>query len=399
VLRILDAGESHGQSLVAIVEGFPSGVTLSEERINELLAARQQGYGRGNRQKIETDKVEILAGVRHGVTLGSPIALRVNNLDWVNWQESMHPFCRPPKGSDGRSKKIVRPRPGHADLVGLLKYNFDDVRNSLERASARHTAVRTAVGAICYEFLRALGVRGIGFVTSVGPESCDDRILNTSTLKLSAIQKMIEKSQLRCPDPNAERRMIDFIAQCKKEGDSCGGVFEVWFEGLVPGLGTYAQWDRRLDGRLAQSLMSIQAIKGVEIGAGFRYAQSKGSQSHDGIVIKRGTIARKGNSSGGLEAGMTNGERLVVRAAMKPLPTLVKPLASVNLKTKQVEKATVERTDVCAIGAASLIGFAVTATTLADAYLEKFGGDALIDIKTNVEHYTKRINKVLRVSK
>lgn len=395
MLRILDAGESHGPALTAILDGFPAGVALSEERINNWLALRQQGYGRGNRQKIEKDTLEILSGVRHGQTLGSPIAIRVSNRDWANWESAMHPFNKPSASDEsGRAKKIQRPRPGHADLVGLLKYGFDDVRNALERASARHTAVRTAVGALCYELLLQLGVTGTGFVTAVGSEraSIDARELNVKD-----ISKRIETSQLRCPDAEAEKRMIALIDKCKKEGDSIGGVFEVWFEGLVPGLGTYAHWDRRLDGRLAQAFMSIQAIKGVEIGAGFQYAASRGSESHDGIVIKNGEIGRKGNNSGGLEAGMTNGETLVVRAGMKPLPTLVKPLPSVNLKTKQAEKATVERTDVCAIGAASIVGFSVAAVVLAEAYLDKFGSDCLEDIEASVKLYRKRIEKVLSV--
>lgn len=393
MLRVLDAGESHGPALTAIIEGFPAGVRLSEERINELLAIRQQGYGRGNRQKIEKDVIEVLSGMRHGVTLGSPIAIRVSNRDWANWEDAMHPFNLPSLSQEGgRAKKITRPRPGHADLVGVLKYGFDDVRNALERASARHTAVRTAVGAICYEFLLQLGVTGAGFVTAVGPEKSN---AVPPSLTLAKLLKRIEASQLRCPDPEAEQRMIDVISRCKKEGDSVGGVFEVWFDGLVPGLGTYAQWDRRLDGKLAQALMSIQAIKGVEVGAGFSYAAATGSKSHDGIVIKEDRIGRHGNSSGGLEAGMTNGERLVIRAGMKPLPTLVKPLPSVNLKTKQAEKATVERTDVCAIAAASIVGFAVTATVLTETYLEKFGNDCFVDIESAVAQYKKRIDKVL----
>lgn len=394
MLRILDAGESHGPALTAILDGFPAGVRLSEERINGWLALRQQGYGRGNRQKIEKDTLEILSGVRHGLTLGSPITLRVANRDWANWESAMHPFNVPGGDEGGRAKKITRPRPGHADLVGVLKYGFDDVRNALERASARHTAVRTAVGAVCHEFLSQLGVQGIGFVTAVGSESAT---INDAKLDVARVEKLIESSQLRCPDASAEARMIALIDRCKKEGDSVGGVFEVWFEGLVPGLGTYAQWDRRLDGKLAQAFMSIQAIKGVEIGAGFRYATSTGSQSHDGIVIRDGCITRQGNNSGGLEAGMTNGERLVVRAGMKPLPTLVKPLQSVNLKTKQAEKATVERTDVCAIGAASIIGFSVVAQILAEAYIDKFGGDCMEDIEASLKGYRKRIEKVLRV--
>lgn len=394
MLRFLDAGESHGPALTAIVEGFPAGVKLSQDRINHFLALRQQGYGRGNRMKIEKDQVEIQSGVRHGVTVGSPITMRIINRDWSNWESAMHPWSLP-AGDDaaGRAKKIVRPRPGHADLVGVLKYDFDDVRNALERASARHTATRTALGALCYEFLLSLGVEGTGIVTAVGSEKAEfsaDRFED-----VAALEKAIASSQLRCPDPKGEKRMIDLITRCKKEGDSLGGVIEVWFEGLVPGLGTYVQWDRRLDARLAQAVMSIQAIKGVEIGAGFQYAASRGSESHDGIVIREGKIRRQGNNSGGLEGGMTNGERLVVRAGMKPLPTLVKPLASVNLKTKQSEKATVERTDVAAISAASIVGFSVVATTLTECYLEKFGGDQMGDIQAAVEQYKKRISKVL----
>lgn len=399
MLRFLDAGESHGPALTAIVEGFPAGVKLSRDRINHLLALRQQGYGRGNRQKIEKDQIEIQSGVRYCMTLGSPITLRIPNRDWANWESAMNPWGQEPATeaeAGGRAKKVQRPRPGHADLVGVLKYEFDDVRNALERASARHTAIRVAVGALCNELLLALGVSGTGFVTAVGSEAAE-----FDAEKFSSIEKLeqaIEQSQLRCPDPQGEKRMIELITRCKAEGDSLGGVIEMWFEGLVPGLGTYAQWDRRLDARIAQAVMGIQAIKGVEIGAGFRYAASRGSQSHDGIIIKKGRIVRSGNNSGGLEAGMTTGERLVVRAAMKPLPTLVKPLPSVNIKTGKAEKATVERTDVAAISAASIIGFSVVATVLAEAYLEKFGADHLGDIKQALAAYRKRIDKVLNVS-
>ena len=397
MLRFLDAGESHGPALTAIVDGFPAGVRLSQDRMNDLLASRQQGYGRGNRQKIEKDQVEIQSGVRHGVTLGSPITLRIPNRDWTNWESAMNPWAVPAEDAGGRAKKIDRPRPGHADLVGVLKYKFDDVRNALERASARHTAIRTAVGALCYEFLLQLGVEGVGFVTAVGAESAD--VVNFDVESVTALEKVIASSQLRCPDAVAEKKMIELITLCKTEGDSLGGVIEVWFEGLVPGLGTYSQWDRRLDGRLAQALMSIQAFKGVEIGAGFRYAASRGSQSHDAIVIKRGHIGRAGNNSGGLEAGMTNGERLVVRAGMKPLPTLVRALASVNLKTKKPEKATIERTDVCAIAAASIVGFSVTAITLAEVYLEKFGNDQMDDIVSSLNQYRDRVDQVLNAKK
>ncbi|MBI3558143.1 MAG: chorismate synthase [Deltaproteobacteria bacterium] len=394
MLRYLDAGESHGPALTAIVDGFPAGVKLSQDRMNELLACRQQGYGRGNRQKIEKDRVEIQSGVRHGVTLGSPITLRIPNRDWANWESAMNPWDVLADDAGGRAKKIDRPRPGHADLVGVLKYKFDDVRNALERASARHTAIRSAIGALCYEFLLPLGVRGAGFVTAVGSEFASPENIDFGSI--AKLEKAIATSQLRCPDAAAERKMIELITLCKTQGDSLGGVIEVWFEGLVSGLGTYSQWDRRLDGRLAQALMSIQAFKGVEIGAGFRYAASRGSQSHDEIVIKEGHIARAGNNSGGLEAGMTNGERLVVRAGMKPLPTLVKALASVNLKSKKVEKATVERTDVCAIAAASIVGFSVTAIALAEVYLEKFGNDQMDDIVDSLNRYRDRTDKVLR---
>lgn len=398
MLRILDAGESHGPALTAIVDGFPAGVKISQERINHWLAVRQQGYGRGNRQKIEKDQVEIQSGLRYGVTIGSPITLRVSNRDWANWEEAMNPWNDPsPEQADaGRAKKIHRPRPGHADLVGALKFGFDDIRNALERASARHTAVRVAVGALCYELLTQLGVHGTGFVTAVGSESADP----ASYMGLGSVtelERAIAESQLRCPDAEAEKRMIELITLCKKEGDSLGGVVEVWFDGLVPGVGSYATWDRRLDGRLAQAIMSIQAFKGVEIGAGFAYAASRGSQSHDAIVVKKGHIGRSRNNSGGLEAGMTNGERLVVRGGMKPLPTLVKPLESVNIVTGKPEKATIERTDVCAISAASIIGFSVTATTLADAYLEKFGNDYLADIQGSIAQYRARVEKVLDV--
>lgn len=383
MLRYLTAGESHGKALTAIVEGMPSGLKITEEKINEQLARRQKGYGRGGRMKIERDKVEILSGVRLGETLGSPITLQIKNKDWENWQEIM----RYEPGKIPEDKLVLKPRPGHADLPGFIKYNHSDVRNILERASARETAMRVAVGAVSRIFLAEFGIRLASRVTAIAEVKAE----NDKELPLEEINRLTEQSEVRCLDPEAEKLMIERIKKAQQEGDSLGGVFEVLVDGLPVGLGSYVHWDRRLDASLAEAVMSIQAIKGVEIGQGFTAAASNGSEVHDQLYFapEKG-VYRLTNNAGGLEGGMTNGERMVVRAAMKPIPTLYQPLASFDLRTKEKYFASIERSDVCAVPAAAVVGEAMVASVLAQAVLQKFGGDSLGEIKDNYQRYIER---------
>ena len=383
MLRYLTAGESHGKALTAIVEGMPSGLKITEEKINEQLARRQKGYGRGGRMKIETDRVEILSGVRLGETLGSPITLQIKNKDWENWQEIMR--YEPGKLPD--DKLVLKPRPGHADLSGFIKYNHYDVRNILERASARETAMRVAVGAVARIFLAEFGIKIASRVTGIAEVKAE----YDKELPLEEISRLTEQSEVRCLDPKAEKLMIERIKKAQQDGDSLGGVFEVLVDGLPVGLGSYVHWDRRLDASLAEAVMSIQAIKGVEIGQGFTAAASNGSEVHDQLYFtpEKG-VYRLTNNAGGLEGGMTNGERLVVRAAMKPIPTLYQPLASFDLRTKEKYFASIERSDVCAVPAAAVVGEAMVASVLAQAVLQKFGGDSLGEIKDNYQRYIER---------
>ena len=383
-LRYLTSGESHGPSLNVILEGMPSGLPIAADFINQQLFRRQQGYGRGGRMKIETDQVQILSGVRHGLTLGSPICLAIENRDWKNWQDEMSiaPTDKPLK------RKVTRPRPGHADLVGGMKYDFRDLRNVLERASARETTARVACGAIARRFLEEFCIQIAGHVLAVG---------SVRSEKASpSVQEILEKGEstpLRCLDSEAEAKMIALIDQAKKKGDSLGGIFEVKVEGLPPGLGTYVQWDRKLDGRLAQAIMSIQAVKGVEIGDGFDNAQKFGSEVHDAIHYdaKNKNFTRSSNRAGGMEGSMTSGMPLVVRGALKPISTLYTPLHSVDIDSKESFEASVERSDTCAIAAAAVIGEAVVAITLADAFLEKFGGDSVREVRRNYEAYLQQV--------
>lgn len=385
-LRYITSGESHGPGLYTVLEGMPSGLPLQVDEINHQLARRQKGYGRGGRMKIETDRAEIVAGVRHGYTLGSPIALVVQNSDWKNWQDEMSvgPTDKPLK------RVVTRPRPGHADLVGGMKYDFRDLRNILERASARETTSRVACGAVARRLLEEFGIRLAGHVTAVGP-------LRARALPASAVEILAktEDTPLRCMDAEAEVKMVALVDEAKKKGDSLGGIFEVVVDGLPPGLGSHVQWDRKLDGRLAQAILSIQAVKGVEIGDGFDNALKFGSQVHDPIyydAAKR-EFTRSSNRAGGLEGSMTTGLPLVVRGALKPISTLYEPLHSVDIETKQEFEASVERSDTCAIAAAAVIGEAVVAITLADAFLEKFGGDSLREIRRNFEGYIEQVHQ------
>lgn len=382
-LIYLTSGESHGQALSAIVDGMPAGVPVSIEAINRQLFRRQQGYGRGGRMTIEKDQVQILSGVRFGKTLGSPICLQVNNKDWVSWQEEMAVEGKP----KNLKRVVTRPRPGHADLSGGMKFDHDDLRNVLERASARETTMRVACGAVARQLLEACGIELIGFVVELADVS-----LGEKRLGFDEIVEASEISPVRTLDKKIEKAMMAKIDQAKKKGDSLGGVFEVLVRGLPVGLGSYVQWNRKLDGKLAQAIMSIQAIKGVEIGLGFEAARRFGSQVHDSLFYdaKKG-FYRKTNGAGGLEGSMTNGELLVIRGAMKPISTLYTPLDSVDIKSKQAFKASIERSDTCALPAAAVIAENAVALTLAEALLEKTGGDSLKEVKRNLSAYKKQI--------
>ncbi|HEX6459769.1 MAG TPA: chorismate synthase [Thermoleophilaceae bacterium] len=381
-LRFTTAGESHGPGLTAVVEGLPAGLVLTPEDIDRDLARRQLGHGRGGRMKIEKDRAEVTSGLRHGRTLGSPVALRVVNRDYANWEERMNPWP-----VEAQVDEVHLPRPGHADLAGVQKFGFSDVRNVLERASARETAARVACGALAKVYLRAFGVEvrshviQIGSVSSPAPED----------LPLGAFEG-VDESPVRCLDAEASQAMVHEIDAARKANESLGGVYEVRAYGLVPGIGSYVSWDGRLDGRLAMAVMSIQAMKGVAIGDGFDVAGRVGSQAHDEIFwSEEHGFFRETNRSGGLEGGMTSGEPLVVRGAMKPLPTLTKPLRSVDLGTKAPAAALRERTDSCTVPAAAVVGEAMVALVLGSAYREKFGGDHVDDARAAHAAYRERI--------
>ena len=395
MLRYFTAGESHGPCLTMIIDGVPAGFSIDVAAINHDLWRRQQGYGRGGRMLIEKDEVQIRSGIRWGETLGSPVALGIENRDWKNWTKKMS------AAPEDRDEKIAvtKPRPGHADLTGVLKYDRADIRDILERASARDTVSRTAVGSFSKQLLSPFGIRVMGYIRSIGnvPSATDG-------LTFEEIYARAEESPVRTADKVAEEKMIALIEECKKGGNTLGGIFEVVTLGLPPGLGTHTQWDRKLDGRLAQALMSIQAIKGVEIGLGFEMARRRGSQVHDEIFFDPAKMVtestprivptgfyRGSNNSGGTEGGMTNGAPLVVRVAMKPISTLMSPLQSVDLRSKQAADASVERSDVCAAPAAAVVGESVVAFELANAFLEKFGGDSLREIQRNYERYLEQI--------
>ncbi|MBC7189317.1 chorismate synthase [Candidatus Aerophobetes bacterium] len=384
-LRYLTAGESHGKGLILVIEGIPSGVFLEEGYILRELERRRKGYGRGERMRIEKDKVRIISGVRWGKTLGSPISLFIPNIDWKNWKNIMSP--RKVQVED--YTPFTRPRPGHADLVGGIKYNFSDLRNTLERASARETAARVAAGAICKRVLEEFGIKVFSRTVQIGRE----RDKTPLEVVLAHYEK-IEASLLRCFDEDAEKSMISLIEEAKKRGDSLGGIFEVIITGLPPGLGSYIQWDLKLDARIAYALMSIQAIVGVEIGAGFEGATFFGSEFQDEIAYdKERGFYRLTNRAGGIEGGMTTGEPILVRAAMKPISTLRKPLKSVDILTKSVVEAGWERSDVCAVPSASVVAEAVCSVEILRAMREKFGGDSLEEMKKNYSGYLEYVKK------
>ncbi len=379
MIRYFTAGESHGKALVGIVEGMPAGVEISAEYINHQLWRRQQGYGRGGRMQIESDEVQILSGIRFGKTIGSPVALLIQNRDWGNWMHKMAV-----EGTGTGVEKITVPRPGHADYAGAKKYGFDDIRNVIDRSSARETAMRVACCSMARKLLEDCGISIGSHVLSIGQVCINrkkiDRLILAGSKKVSIIGEKADGSVVRMLDKSAEAKAIDVIRKSKRLGDTLGGIFEVLINGVPTGLGSYVQYDRKLDALLAQALISIQAIKGVEIGEGFANTERYGSDVHDEFLLKNKKIMRRTNRAGGIEGGMTNGETIIIHAAMKPIATLVKPLNAVDLKTKRIIKSRYERSDVCAVPAASVIGESVVAPVLANALLEKYGGDSLREI-------------------
>jgi chorismate synthase len=383
-LRWMTAGESHGPRLTAVLDGMPSGMKLLAEDIDHDLARRQRGYGRGGRMKIETDRVEIFSGVRGGETLGSPVTLSILNRDHANWTDRMSPAPMPTP-----PEALTRPRPGHADLAGGLKHDRHDLRDVLERASARETAARTAVGAVCRKLLGTVGIDVFAHVVSIGTIETPPHGLVPVEMRTRA-----RASDLACIDAESEARMKEAIHTASHAGDTLGGVFEVVATGILPGLGSHVHWDRKLDGRLAQALMSIQAIKGVEVGAGFAAARSSGSMVHDPIEYEASArrFTRPTNRAGGIEGGITNGMPVVCRVGMKPIATLKKALGSVDVETKEAYAAAFERSDVCAVAAASVVGEAMVCITLADALLEKFGGDSMRELLRNVDGYRTQLS-------
>jgi chorismate synthase len=381
-VRVVTAGESHGPGLTCVVEGLPAGLELDQGAIDRDMARRQLGHGRGGRMKIERDRAEVTGGVRHGRTLGGPIAVRVANRDYANWQERMNPWP-----VEAEVPEVHLPRPGHADLAGVQKFGFSDVRNVLERASARETAARVAGGALAKGFLGAVGVRVYSHVMQIGSARAPER-----DGLVPEDFAAVDESPVRCLDADASRAMVEEINVLRKRNESLGGVFEVRAFGLVPGLGSHVSWEERLDGRIGLAMLSIQAVKGCGIGDGFDLAGRPGSEAHDEIFYsdERGYY-RETNRSGGLEGGMTTGEPLVVRCAMKPLPTLTKPLRSVDIATREPANALRERTDSCTVPAAGVVGEAMLAIVLADAYRSKFGGDHIDDVRAALAAYERRI--------
>ena len=390
MLRFLTAGESHGPGLSVIIDGLPAGIPIHAEQVDFWLAERQKGHGRGGRMSIEKDRARFTAGVRSGRTLGSPLALWVENKDWPNWTKIMDPAAN--SASHVRAVSITRPRPGHADLSGGLKYGLEDLRDVLERASARETTMRVAAGAVALRLLEELGVSLAAHVVSLGGVDAPPKAHRFDDLMTKPFA-----SPVRCMDPAAAARMVKRIDAAKKDGDSLGGVFEVRASGLPPGLGSHVQWDRKADARLGRALLSIQSVKAVEVGLGAESARRPGSRVHDEIAFKR-RAGREGyhrlsNNAGGLEGGMTNGEELVLRAAMKPIPTLLKPLRSVDMADHKAYRAKYERSDVCTVPAGAVVGLCAVAVELADLMLEKFGGDSLAQVKRSLAGYWKEIER------
>ena len=399
MVRFLTAGESHGRALVVILEGIPAGLPIDIDGITRDLRRRQGGYGRGRRMAIESDRAEILSGVRAGETIGGPIAMMIENRDWPNWQYTMRVGVEPPADAGGaRRAPVTRPRPGHADLAGVAKFARSDVRDILERASARETAARVAAGAVAKQLLARTGARVTSHVFVLG----EARLPEGTVVPFERASALPDDSPLRCIDPEIEKQMIALIDRAKEAGDTMGGAFEVIVSGLPVGLGSYTQWDRKLDGRLAQALMSIPAIKAVGVGLGPGVASRPGSRVHDEIVPDESGlhvtgVARPTNNAGGLEGGVTNGEDLRVSAWMKPISTLMKPLRSVDLTTMQESPAAIERSDVCAVPAAAVVGEAMVALVLADALVDRFGGDALVDLERALSASSEAVRSRFRV--
>lgn len=403
MMRFLTAGESHGKALVTILEGMPAGLALDIDAITAELRRRQGGHGRGRRMAIESDQADVLSGVRKGETTGAPIALLIRNRDWENWQQTMHVEASPPRDAGGAKRPAVsRPRPGHADLAGAVKYGHEDIRDVIERASARETAARVAAGAVARQLLERFGIEVGSHVISIGSVAIQESLL----IPFERVRAIPSDSPLRCADPALEPLMMTEIDRAREAGDTVGGAFEVIARRVPAGLGSYVQWDRKLDGRLAQALMSIPAIKAVGIGKGIRMASLPGSQVHDEIVPAAEVddtpvgLARPTNNAGGLEGGVTNGQDLRITGYMKPISTLMKPLRSVDLTTMTEAPATVERSDVCAVPAAAVVGEAMVCLILADAFTEKFGGDSIAEIERNyaaeIARLRRRFSRPLR---
>lgn len=382
MLRYLTSGESHGKSLISILDGIPANIELNIDEINYELEKRQGGYGRGGRMKIEKDKINILGGVRGKVTLGGPISIEIKNKDYENWIQYMNPM----DNVDLESKKVEKVRPGHADLIGCLKYDFEDARNVLERSSARETASKVAVGAICKQVLKNFNIDFTSHVIQIGS------VKDNNIYKFDYIKENVDKSLVRCINKEIEKEIIKEIDKAKSEGDTLGGVVEIRVKNLIPGLGSYTQFDKKIDGELAMHLMSVQAIKGVEIGIGFDVANNTGSTVMDEIYYdNKNGIKRKTNQLGGIEGGMTTGEEVIIRCAMKPIPTLYKPLESININTLESYSASIERSDNCAVPACSVVCENVVAFVICKYFLDKIGGDNLNDLKSNYNSYIKRL--------
>jgi len=404
-LRYITAGESHGKALTGILEGIPAGLKVSSDDIDGDLKRRQGGYGRGGRMKIESDRAAILSGVRWGKTIGSPIALMIENKDYKNWDAGMSPL----EGAEGSISAVTRPRPGHADLAGAIKYDQHDIRNILERSSARETAMRVALGAVTKRFLAEFGISVGSFVIQIGSQKTAVKSHDMSEKELLKTFTQAERSVVRCPDGAVSKKMVRLIDRAIKEGNSLGGVFEVFVTRVPAGLGSHIQWDRKLDGKIAQAVMGIQAMKGVEIGLGFEMGRKFGSEVMDEILYtplnptlskggRRGGdvwagFSRRTNFAGGIEGGITNGMPIIVRAAMKPIPTQRKPLRSVDIISKKSSGAAYERSDICAVPAAGVIGEAMVALTIAAAFLEKFGGDSMTETRRNYASYMEYVRK------
>ena len=382
MLRYLTSGESHGKSLISILDGIPANIELNIDEINYELEKRQGGYGRGGRMKIEKDKINILGGVRGKITLGGPISIEIKNKDYENWIQYMNPM----DNIDFETKKVEKVRPGHADLVGCLKYDFEDARNVLERSSARETASKVAVGAICKQVLKNFNIDFTSRVVQIGS------VKDNNSYDFDYIKENVDKSAVRCINKDVEKEIIKEIDKVKSEGDTLGGVVEIRVKNLIPGLGSYTQFDKKIDGELAMHLMSVQAIKGIEIGIGFDVANNYGSNVMDEIYYNNEDgIKRKTNQLGGIEGGMTTGEALVIRCAMKPIPTLYKPLKSININTLESYSASIERSDNCAVPACSVVCENVVAFVICKYFLDKIGGDNLNDLKSNYNTYIKRL--------